>query len=239
MVLAAHPERARSATEKEEIAGRYNPADPVFPPPREEEDDESEDEDDRRVLQEVQELSLRENRAQARREARRATNTERTRDRSSNPERPAEDGRSRRRRGEDSERQQSSARAHGDTDRARRVEHQSSLRSLLSLSSEAETMQEEILRQILEGGLLDDIDFDNLSATQEEELSERIADAYRRSHMQQPRAPQARRRRPSPEDAGRTRSRSQSVQRPVFPATTSSTASSARTERPDGGGRIV
>lgn len=166
------------------------------------------------MLQEVQELSLRENRAQARREDRRAANTERARDRSSNPERPAEDGRSRRRRGEGSERQQSSARAHDDTDRTRRVEHQSSLRSLLSLSSEAETMQEEILRQILEEGLLDGIDLDNLSATQEEELSERIADAYRRSHMQQPRAPQAQRRRPSPEDAGRTRSRSQSVQRP-------------------------
>lgn len=175
------------------------------------------------MLQEVQELSLRESRAQARREARRAANSERTRDRSSNPERPAEDSRSRRRRGEDSERQQSSARNHGDTDRARRVEHQSSLRSLLSLSSEAETMQEEILRQILEEGLLDDIDFDNLSATQEEELSERIADAYRRSHMQQPRAPQAQRRRPSPEDAGRPRSRSQSVQRPSETPPTTST----------------
>lgn len=223
MVLAAHPERARSAAEKEEIAERYNPAESVFPPPREDDDDDSEDEDDRRVLQEVQELSLRESRAQARREARRAANSERTRDRSSNPERSAEDGRSRRRRGEDSERQQSSARTHGDTERARRVEHQSSLRSLLSLSSEAETMQEEILRQILEEGLLDDIDFDNLSATQEEELSERIADAYRRSHMQQPRAPQAQRRRQSPEDAGRTRSRSQSVQRPSETTPTTST----------------
>lgn len=164
------------------------------------------------MLREVQELSLRESRAQARREARRAANSERTRDRSSNPERSTEDGRSRRRRDEDSERQQSSTRTRDDADRARRVEHQSSLRSLLSLSSEAETMQEEILRQILEEGLLDDIDFDNLSATQEEELSERIADAYRRRHMQQPRA-QGHRRRQSPNDSSRTHSRSQSAQR--------------------------
>lgn len=225
MVLAAQPDRARSAAEKEEIAERYNPGDPVFPalPPPLEDNESEDDEDDRRVLREVQELSLRETRAQVRREARRAGQSERTRERSSNPERSTEDGRSRRRRGEDSERQQSSARTHGDSERARRVEHQSSLRSLLSLSSEAETMQEEILRQILEEGLLDDIDFDNLSATQEEELSERIADAYRRSHMQQPQIP-GQRRRQSPEDSSRTpRSRSQSVQRPSETAPAAST----------------
>lgn len=223
MVLAAYPDRARSAAEKEEIAERYNPGDGLFPPPVEEDNESEEDEDDRRVLREVQELSLRESRAQARREARRAGNSERARDRSSNPERSGEDGRSRRRRGEDSERQSSSARTHGDADRARRVEHQSSLRSLLSLSSEAETMQEEILRQILEEGLLDDVDFDNLSAAQEEELSERIADAYRRSHGQQPRSSQAQRRRQSPDNTSRTHSRSQSVQRPSeTPPTTSS-----------------
>ena len=88
----------------------------------------------------------------------------------------------------------SRARAHGETgregrsrrreeatERARRIEHQSSIRSLLSLS-DAETMEEEIQRQILEEGLLDGIDLDNLGPTQEDELSERIAEAYRRRH---------------------------------------------------------
>ena len=43
-------------------------------------------------------------------------------------------------------------------------------------------MQEEILRQIREEGILDGIDLDNLDVSQEDELSERIAEAYRRRH---------------------------------------------------------
>ncbi|KAJ5168421.1 uncharacterized protein N7482_004015 [Penicillium canariense] len=213
MVLVSQPDRARSAPEKEEIAEKYHPGDSVFPPPQDDNESE-EDEDDRRILEEIQELSLRESRAQARREARRGGHSDRTRERSSNPERP-----------------QRTSRTHGDAERARRVEHQSSLRSLLSLSSEAETMEEEILRQIIEEGLLDDVDFENLSSTQEEELSERIADAYRRRHMQQPRDSQGQRRRQSPEDASRTHSRSQSAQRPDE-TTTSTTSRDQNNRRP-------
>ncbi|EPS33424.1 hypothetical protein PDE_08386 [Penicillium oxalicum 114-2] len=230
MVLAAHPDRARSDAEKEEIASRYTPGDSVFPslPSQRDNHDSSEEEEDRRVLQHVQEMSLRESRAQARREARRtAGHSDRTRDRSAHPERTGEETRSRRRRGEDSGRQQGTARVPGDAERARRIQHQSSLRSLLSLSSEAETMQEEILRQILEEGLLDDVDFDNLTAAQEEELSERIADAYRRSHMQQPRASSGSRRRRSAEDGGRIRSRSRSVQRSSDNTTTTAAPAAA------------
>lgn len=58
--------------------------------------------------------------------------------------------------------------------------HQSSLRSLLSNSYDSDEMKEEILRQIAEEGLLDDIDWDNIEDDQEEEISERIAEAYRR-----------------------------------------------------------
>ncbi|KAJ5595238.1 uncharacterized protein N7459_001446 [Penicillium hispanicum] len=214
MVLGAHPDQARSAAEKEEIAQRYKPGDPVFPPPPAEDESAEEDEDDRRMIEEVRELSLRESRAQARREARRAGHLDRPGERSSNTERHADDGRSRRRREDDSGRQQRTAWAHGDAERTRRIEHQSSLRSLLSLSSEAETMEEEILRQIIEEGLLNDIDLDNLGPAQEEELSERIADAYRRRHMQQPRSRQEHRRRQSPDNATRSHARSQSAQRP-------------------------
>ena len=185
------------------------------------------------MLEQARELSLRENRAQARREARRAAAPERPRDRSSNAERHADDGRSRRRRDEDSVRTQRTARTHDDAERNRRIEHQSSLRSLLSLSSETETMEEEILRQIIEEGLLDDIDLDNLGPSQEDELSERIADAYRRRHMQQPRprqGQQGQRRRQSPEAADRTHShpRSQSAQRSGETASTNRDGSDRR-----------
>jgi hypothetical protein len=221
MVLVAHPERARSIEEKAEIATRYTQGESVFPaPPSGGESPEEDGEDDRRILEEVRELSLRESRAQARREARRTTHTSRTRERSTNDERHAEDGRSRRRRDEDTSQQQRALRP-DDSERTRRVEHQSSLRSLLSLSSDAETMEEEILRQILEDGLLDDINLETLGPRQEEELSERIADAYRRRHMQRSRSRQGqeqrREQRQEPDATVRTHVRSESAQRTAEP----------------------
>ncbi len=64
---------------------------------------------------------------------------------------------------------------------ARQIEHQSSLRSLLSGSDVDSTeIEEEILRQIVDEGLLDGIDLSGLDVAQEDELSERIAEAYRR-----------------------------------------------------------
>ncbi|KAG2413547.1 hypothetical protein HFD88_002736 [Aspergillus terreus] len=143
MVLAANPERNKSTAEKEEIAQRYKHGEGV------------------------RHLSLQESGA-------RPSDTDRHRTRRSSRSRRAEsvDGRSRRRREEEraSRRQaQQDARAEEPSGRTRRIEHQSSLRSLLSLS-DTETMEEEILRQILEEGLLDDIDLDNLGPAQEEEL---------------------------------------------------------------------
>ena len=76
---------------------------------------------------------------------------------------------------------------------ARQIEHQSSLRSLISSSDvDPTTMEEEILRQIVEEGLLNGIDLDNLDASQEDDLSERIADAYRRRHGHQTRPQESR-----------------------------------------------
>lgn len=210
MVLLAQPDRARSTEEKEEIAQRYKHGELVFPSLQAENESED-DEDDRRVLDEVRELSIRESRAQARREARRGGHLDPARERSSNTERRGEDGRSRRRREDDPEGQQRPSRNTSDAERTRRIEHQSSLRSLLSLSSETENMEEEIMRQIIEEGLLDDINLDNLGPSQEEELSERIADAYRRRHMQQPSSRQRQRRRQSPDGSAHTRPLSQSA----------------------------
>ena len=210
MVLSAHPDRARSTDEKAEIAQRYTHGESVFPTlPSGGESAEDDGEDDARLLEEVRELSLRESRAQARRETRRTAHSSRTRE-SSRAERHAEDGRSRHRREERTLRPD-------DPDRSRRIEHQSSLRSLLSLSSDAETMEEEILRQILEDGLLDDINLDTLGPRQEEELSERIAEAYRRRHMRQSRSGQRQGQDPRQESdvTARTHTRSESTQRTI------------------------
>ena len=64
---------------------------------------------------------------------------------------------------------------------SRRVEHQSSLRSLIGSTGES-AIEDEILRQIAEEGLLDGIDLHTLTPTQEDELTERIAQAFRRRH---------------------------------------------------------
>ncbi len=72
---------------------------------------------------------------------------------------------------------------------ARQIEHQSSLRSLVSASDlDPSGMEEEILRQIMEEGILDGIDLNNMDVSQEDELSEKIADAYRRRHRQRSRS---------------------------------------------------
>ncbi|KAJ5256081.1 hypothetical protein N7505_011232 [Penicillium chrysogenum] len=219
MVLSAHPDRDRATDEKAEIATRYTHGESVFPTlPSGGESAEEDGEDDRRIIEEVRELSLRESRAQARRETRRTGQTSRTRERSTHTERP-EDGRSRRRRDDDTTRQRTLR--PDDSDHTRRVEHQSSLRSLLSLSSDAETMEEEILRQILEDGLLDNINLDNLGPRQEEELSERIAEAYRRRHMRRPQSRQrqehGREQRQEADGATRTHTRSESAHRTAEP----------------------
>ena len=69
-----------------------------------------------------------------------------------------------------------------DRQRARQIEHQSSLRSLMSASDIDGAMEEEILRQIIDEGLLEGINLEDLDGAQEDELSERIAEAYRQRH---------------------------------------------------------
>lgn len=86
-------------------------------------------------------------------------------------------------------REQTSTASSDSRSQARQIEHQSSLRSLLSSSDVDPTeMEEEILRQIIEDGILDGIDLNSMNVSQEDELSEKIADAYRRRHGQRPRS---------------------------------------------------
>ncbi|RDW79011.1 SH3 domain protein [Aspergillus mulundensis] len=238
MVLTANPERAKPATERAEIEQRYKHGESVFPSLSSPGNSSAgSDEEDQRILEEVRQLSLQDSRSQTRTTGQRSRQSSRTRRAEStdlNGQR--EDGRSRRRREEErAARRERGARATGRPqnarERSRRIEHQSSLRSLLSLS-DTETMEEEILRQIFEEGLLDDIDLDNLEPGQEEELSERIADAYRRRHMLRTRS-QRRQDTPGHHQMQRqAHSRSRSMQRPQESTSSPATPRSPLLEPP-------
>ncbi|KAF2763445.1 hypothetical protein EJ05DRAFT_530218 [Pseudovirgaria hyperparasitica] len=175
MYSQANPEKGKTPREKEDLDKIYKPGDEVLPKPRRRRD-EGEDED-RRLLEEVRGLSLREvgvssNSVQDPRSSdrRRRERSRDTRDREGRSRRPHDVGRI----------------GHESLSRdantpVRQVEHQSSLRSLLSVSEiDSREIEEEIMRQIVEEGLLDGIDLSNIDVSQEDEISERIAQAYRR-----------------------------------------------------------
>ena len=72
--------------------------------------------------------------------------------------------------------------------RSREIDHQASLRSLVSASDSGtgtgDSLNEaRIMQEILSEGLLEGIDLQDLDAAQEDELSERIAEAYRQRHQ--------------------------------------------------------
>jgi hypothetical protein len=128
------------------------------------------------------------------RRRRREADSERRRARDDVTLRPeTETGEERRRRRSNEE----GRRRHEETSRtaARQIEHQSSLRSLISSSDiDSHEMEEEILRQIREEGLLDGIDLENIDVSQEDQISERIAEAFRRRQSERARQERDRRR---------------------------------------------
>ena len=182
MYLQANPGRARTGEEKEEIKKTYTQGEDILVKVKRKRET-NDEEEDRRLVEEVREMSMR--------EVRRRNNGSRERDSTRRLRETAtadwvHDPRHQRR---DESDHGTGAQIAGQSvlgDRvseARRIEHQSSLRSLLSSSDvDSSEMQEEILRQIREEGILDGIDLDNLDVSQEDELSERIAEAYRRRH---------------------------------------------------------
>ncbi|KAI1777929.1 hypothetical protein F4818DRAFT_408444 [Hypoxylon cercidicola] len=119
-----------------------------------------------------------------------------------------------------------------DESRARRrqVEHQASIRSLISSSDvdsrDLEREIEEFARQIQEEGLLHGLDLDNIDLTQNDELSQKITEAYRRRQRErraQQQQQQQQQQQPRRSDPGLTSNRSEHVQpllRPL-PADTS------------------
>ena len=180
MFLHVNPDKAKNDEEKRSIGECYKPGEDVLPKPEASKDDL--DEADRRMVEEIRELSLRDVDGRSQRSYERGVR-HRRRSRDSRNEERRQDGHS------------PSERARRSTDsrsHARQLEHQSSLRSLISTSDvDSAEMEEEIVRQIEEEGLLDDIDFQGLDVSQVDELyeqlSERIADAYRRRHGQRTR----------------------------------------------------
>lgn len=88
------------------------------------------------------------------------------------------------RRSESQQRSRDSSR----TRSSRGVEHQSSIRSLISSSSvdslDMEREVEEFARQIQEEGLLEGLDLNNIDLSRNDELSRRITEAYRRRQNQ-------------------------------------------------------
>ncbi|KAL9074746.1 MAG: hypothetical protein Q9161_002115 [Pseudevernia consocians] len=185
MYLQANPSRARDKEEKEEIKSKYTPGENVLPRIRRRRES-SDQAEDRRMVDEVREMSLREVgirgsgsyergiRHRARDGARDARDEDARQQRRDRERRSSSGG------GEETARPSSAADA---ANQARQIGHQSSLRSLLSTSDlDSSEMEEEILRQIMDEGILDGIDLNNIDVGQEDELSEKIAEAYRRRH---------------------------------------------------------
>ncbi|KAJ1335323.1 E3 ubiquitin-protein ligase CHFR [Microdochium nivale] len=105
------------------------------------------------------------------------------------------DGSSDERRRRRSESQQRS-RASSTTER-RAIEHQASIRSLISSSDvdsrDLEREIEDFARHIQEEGLLDGLDLDNLDLSQNDELSRKVTEAYRRRQRERSRQERPRR----------------------------------------------
>lgn len=231
MYLQANPTKARSEEEKKELNTLYKPGDNVLPKLRRR-GGRGDDEEEQRVLNEVMVQSLHDAGISG---STSDGNNQRQREQTSRQRGPSV-GASTRSEGRQAglllhTREEPRARARPvvrDDPRvslSRSLDHQSSLRSLLSVSEE--DIEEDILRHIMEDGLLDGVDLNNMTTAQEDELSERIAAAYKRRQDEQRRARRAAATasHPLPDRSNhRSRERSRHSSRPrVIPSTNSAT----------------
>ncbi|KAF2423736.1 hypothetical protein EJ08DRAFT_724396 [Tothia fuscella] len=193
MYLKANPQKQRSEEDKLEQREKYRPGDNVLPKLRVRRagGSRAEVEEDERVVQGVVRLSLGEVGIGAATPTSTAANTlapvdPRARERSrGSRSRDSSRGATSRDTRTDPTSRRGGRRSSRDPSRepspaaGRHIAHQSSLRSLMSASElDPQEMQEDILRQIAEEGLLEGIDLENMDPSQEEELSERIARRY-------------------------------------------------------------
>ncbi|MCJ1355871.1 MAG: hypothetical protein MMC33_005863 [Icmadophila ericetorum] len=192
MFLQANPGSAKTQQEKEDLQKRYKPGDVItVKVERRTRQESNSDDEDRRIIEEARAMSLRDLEPGASRShdgERGARHGHRSRESTTVEGREARQ----RRRRDDTRTYREHEHARGGVSarddghsryQARQLEHQSSLRSLLSTDEiDSAEMEEEILRQIREEGLLEGIDLSQMDLSQEDALSERIADAYRRRH---------------------------------------------------------
>ncbi|KAK6436225.1 hypothetical protein LTR95_007580 [Oleoguttula sp. CCFEE 5521] len=166
-----------------EMRRHYKPGDNVIP--RIETDDRSDDSEDERILGQTMALSVADLDPAVEANRRSRVNEQRVDRRARQQQTNASPVR------DTTSRQQPSAWA---AQRARdveerQVEHQPSLRSLLSASeSDSQEVQSEIMQSIMASGVLDGIDIENLTPQQEEALTERIAAEYRRRQRRRDRS---------------------------------------------------
>ncbi|THX09154.1 hypothetical protein D6D13_06239 [Aureobasidium pullulans] len=158
MFLHAHPDKGKTAQEKLDMDKTYKPGDNVIPPVDLGQVSDEDDEDDQQMLAQARELSLDDVGLGTR-------STQRPRQTHTRPiNRHAESPRS------------------SQTDG---LSHQSSIRSLLSQSDvDLGDMEDEIMRHIIDHGLLDGMDLNNLTPDQEDAITDSIAQAYRSRRRQ-------------------------------------------------------
>lgn len=174
--VRSNPDRGKSEQEKHADRAKYKPGDNVLPKLRRREE---RDEDEERMLQEAQALSLREagipsvssNTLEPPRERRRR---ERSRETSRESRRSRDERRSR-------SRHTPGASPTRVVVPPRAIEHQSSLRSLLSSSEiDSADVDEDLVREVLEELVSEGVDLSQIGPSQEEDITERIAEAVRR-----------------------------------------------------------
>lgn len=194
MVLVANPERDRTAEEKEEIAKKYKSGDQVLISPGGSDAESDGDGRDGRLLVD-------------------GTSSHRRRASGDGHRRRSADNRDHHHHNVARNTARTGTAVGNNNESTRRIEHQSSLRSLLSASDVEDNTQEEIVRLIMEEGLLDGIDLSGLDQSQEEELSDRLVQIFLSRHPDRSRQP-----RRSSDQTERTRalehprSRSQTLQ---------------------------
>ena len=208
MYLQANPQKMKSQEDRQEVAAKYKPGESVLPAPptppptlpiisgRWHQDEETDEDQDERLLQQVREISLQD--LDDDRNRRRRRSGDRSRDGGSErqPRHRRHQHRSRSHRREETSPHEAARRelesqlqARGGLrpgESLRSLERQGSLRTLISRSgsgsSVSSAVQDDILREISEGGLLDELDFSNIDPGDQEAVSELIARAYLARH---------------------------------------------------------
>ncbi|KAK7960998.1 Ring finger domain-containing protein [Apiospora saccharicola] len=207
MFLSAHPDKARSDADKDEMHQKYKPGDNVVPKIRGSEKSPEEQRTaalERQMLEQARELSLRDagvSSSSGHRQARHRRE-QHVRDHEGSSRSDRESSRDSRHRDDTHDR---TRRAHREEERRRRaatdpnvlLQPGSSIRSLISSSDvdsrDMEKEIEEFARQIQEEGLLDGLDLSNLDLAQNDELSRKITEAYRRRQLLRSRQESSRR----------------------------------------------